>query len=381
MRVLARSAMRASVRARSREPYEPNPRHVWIVRPDHLGDVLLVRPALKRIRAALPDWHITLVVGPWSRAVVEDENSVDEVITAPFPGFTRGNRVPPWEPYQELLSEAERLREIRPAAVVILRDDHWWAALMAQVAGAPVIIGADHPSMNGLLTDRISTRGQHWVARNIEMLDGAAQILGADVNPFVASPTTDPLIWNVTESDRAETSALLMSAGIEGPFAVIHPGSGAPVKLWPVDRWAQVADAFAASGTTVLLTGSEAEEPLLTQIRDVSNSNPTSLAGKTTIRTLAAIFEQAVIVAGVDSGPLHLAVAVGTPTRHIYGPSDVASYGPWGDPARHRVITAGLSCQRCGDLGLSRPEGAGCMVAVTTETILDSIQDLRLSHA
>ena len=207
------------------------------------------------------------------------------------------------------------------------------------------------------------------------------KILGAEVNPYDPSPTTDPLIWNVAESDRADGTALLRSAGVEAPFAVIHPGSGAPVKLWPVDRWAQVADTLAATGLSVILTGSESEEPLLAQILEASESKPTQVAGKTTVRTLAAIFEQASMVAGVDSGPLHLAVAVDTPTIHVYGPSDVTSYGPWGDPTRHRVITAGVSCPRCGDLALSRPEGAGCMVAVTTDMVLDSIRELRFSHA
>ncbi len=339
-----------------------------------------MRPALKRFRAALPDWHITLVVGPWSQVIVADDESVDQVVTIPFPGFTRANHVPPWQPYRQLFDEADHMRADRPAAVVTVRDDHWWAALMARVAGTPVIIGADHSSMDGLLTDSVPLKCEHWVARDIEILDGAAQILGGEFQRQISSPASDPLIWNVTESDRVAGVELLKSVRIGGPFAAIHPGSGAPVKLWPADRWAQVADALAEDGLSVLLTGTEAEEPLIARIADATKSNPMSLVGKTTLRTLAAIFAQAAVVAGVDSGPMHLAVAVDAPTVHVYGPSDVAAYGPWGASGRHRVVTAGLSCPRCGDLSVSRLEGAGCMVAVASDTVIETIRELRLNR-
>ncbi|MGA7672845.1 MAG: glycosyltransferase family 9 protein [Nitrolancea sp.] len=366
--------------SRSRPIYEPIPRHILLVRPDHLGDVLFLRPGLKRFREALQDWHITLAVGPWSQAVAANDTDVDEIITIPFPGFNRNDGDTPWQPYRLLLGEADKLRDARPAAIVILRDDHWWEGLVARLAGAPKIIGAEHPSMNGLLTASVQVRSQHWAARNVELLDCTARMLGAEIDDHLPTPLCDPLRWNVTNHYRSSAAALLTSVGIERPFAVIHPGSGAPVKQWPTDRWARVADSLAEDGLSVILTGSEAERPYVARIVEAAQSRLTSIAGQTNVGCLAAVFDQARVVAGVDSGPLHLAVAVDTPTVHIFGPSDIACYGPWGDTRRHRVITAGLSCPRCGDLSLSRDEGAGCMVAVSVDTVLGSVRDLLSIH-
>jgi heptosyltransferase-2/heptosyltransferase-3 len=369
IRGLARTMIREALLRRSVEPYEPIEKHLLIVRPDHLGDLLFVRPALKRMRAQLPDWRLTLMVGPWSEAIVDRDANVDEIVTYPFPGFTRAHASNPAEPYRQLFEAAAQIRELHPAAVVILRDDHWWGALAARQAGAPVIIGSDHPAMHGLVTSSVAGDGLHAVARNAALLDCTARLLGSSVTLPPTNFEHAPLTWEIRERDRQRARQLLANNDVGGRFVVIHPGSGAPVKLWPAERWADVADRITETGYTVVLSGSESEMPLLRQIRSRAGS-ATSLGGQTTIHELAALFEEADAVLGVDSGPLHLAVAVGTPTIHLYGPSDVATYGPWGDPARHRVIKSAMTCPDCDNLDPSRPEGSGCMLAISTEEVI-----------
>ena len=97
------------------------------------------------------------------------------------------------------------------------------------------------------------------------------------------------------------------------------------------------------------------------------------LAGKTDIPMLGAIYERAALVRGPDCGSLHLAVAICTPTVHLYGPADVAQYGPWGDPARHIAITADrrdIPCLGCGDLSLTRPPAPPCLTILETADVL-----------
>jgi heptosyltransferase-2/heptosyltransferase-3 len=72
------------------------------------------------------------------------------------------------------------------------------------------------------------------------------------------------------------------------------------------------------------------------------------LAGRTSVAQLAALFARCALVLGPDSGPLHLAVAMGRPTVHLYGPADANRFGPWGPPARHRVVASPLACAPCG---------------------------------
>ena len=376
MRNLARSVLRSVLLQCQTSPYEVYERHVILIRPDHLGDLLFARPALKRLRAALPDWHITLAVGPWSRAMVEDEPNIDQVIVIPFPGFDRGASKYPWQPYQELFTAAEQVRANRPAAVVVMRDDHWWGGLLARRAGVPTIIGANRPEMTGLLTDAVPISDGHSVARNIEMLDFAARRLSGRKADHPPTPDSDPLTWNVSAKDRTNADSILTMSGVTNRFIVIHPGSGAPVKLWPARRWARVAEDLADDGLDVVLTGGQSEIDYLQQIESESSARLHSIAGRTSLPELAGIFGRSLLVAGVDSGPLHLAVAVGRPTVHIYGPSDTTTYGPWGDPRNHRVISAGLHCRSCGDLRLSRPAGAGCMVAVGEDEVITAIREL-----
>ncbi len=376
MRGIARAAILETLRRKPVAQYEPASRTIWLLRPDHLGDLLFLRPALHRFRHQLPDWHVTLAIGPWSRAVVEDVTDVDEIVEIPFPGFSRSAPGGMFGPYELLFQQAERVRATRPAAVVILRDDHWWGALLARMAGVPVIIGASRPEMHGLATDAVRLNHTHAVAQNIEMLDFAAQRLCGLTSEQTIDARNNPLTWTVTHHDRERARSLLAATGIEPPYVAIHPGSGAPVKLWPAERWGRVAEDLASRGYGVVLTGSEREKPLLAEVAARAAVPIPSLGGQTSVHDLAALFDGADLVTGVDSGPLHLAVAVSTPTLHIYGPSDVARYGPWGDPRRHRVVRMGWQCPACGDLSPARPEGVGCMTAIGEDTAIDAIRGL-----
>lgn len=353
---------------------------ILLIRPDHIGDLLFLTPALHRLRLSLPLAKITLVTGPWGTDVVSGNPDIDEHITIPFPGFSRERTSSPIVPYRMLATWEQRLRDRAPGAAVILRDDHWWGAWLTQRAGIPIRIGVDHPVARGFLTRTVPVPGRHWVRRNAALLDATASLLGGQPPDAPVQPETAPLCWTVTASEDEEAATLLREAGGSGPFVVIHPGSGAPVKHWPTKRWAAVAMAISDElGWDVVLTGSAAEQPLVEQIQATLPKPVVSLAGRTSLRQLGALFRRARLVCGVDSGPLHLAVATGTPTIHLYGPSSIEDYGPWGDPHRHQVITADMHCPRCGDLSPNRPEGAGCMVAITVEHVTTAVREV-LSH-
>ncbi len=350
------------------------PSSILLIRPDHLGDLLFATPAIRALRAALPQAHIACLVGPWSRAVLRNNPHLDEVMTCPFPGFTRRPKPSPLQPYSLLWRYARWLRARRFDLAVVLRFDHWWGALLAYLAGIPRRVGYDVAEVRPFLTEAVPyVPGRHEVEQNLALVERAA---GCEL-PMADSP----LEFYLTAEDRAFAEGFLTERGVgEGDLLIcIHPGAGAPVKLWREEAWARVGDALAQRyGAKIILTGSAGERPLCEAIARRMAAEPIVAAGETTLGGLAALMARSRLVLGVDSGPLHLAVAVGAPTVHLYGPVDSRTFGPWGDPARHVVITSNMDCIPCNRLDYAPEEldEHPCVRNIPAERVLEAAERL-----
>ena len=356
-------------------------RHEWgdrddavlIFQPDHLGDILLSQPAVQCLRGRFPSSTLIAVVGPWSREITSMAWPVDEIVALSFPGFTRDGSGSSLAPYRQLHVEARRLEPIQARSAFILRPDAWWAAWLASRV-VPSVVTADVPRSRQFATRPIPIAvDEHAAIR-------AARIAAEGDVTALPTRSSSPLHLRDVPGASTEVDQLLQKHQIEERFVVIHPGSGAAVKEWPAHRWRAVAEALANQGSQVVLTGSSSEAELCEAIAG-SDPRRVSLAGNTSLPVLAEIMRRAAIALGPDSGPLHLAVAVGTPSVHLFGPSDAGRYGPWGDPARHRVVSAGWSCPRCGDLSPHRGPGCGCMLAIQPDDVLDAARSVLTDHA
>jgi lipopolysaccharide heptosyltransferase II len=162
----------------------------------------------------------------------------------------------------------------------------------------------------------------------------------------------------------------------------IHGGAvNGTAKRWPAAHWAALADILIERhGFKVILTGSESERSIAAAIVSRMQHRPITLTGETTVDELLAVLARCDLVISGDSGPLHLAVALGRPTVSIYGPTDPAIYGP---VPRHGqsavVIRRGLSCSPCYTLRATAecPHGQpSCMIDVTVSQILRAALDI-----
>jgi len=193
---------------------------------------------------------------------------------------------------------------------------------------------------------------------------------------FDGAPGQLPLRFAISLEEEREADRLWAELGLtsETPAVALHPGTGSPLKLWPEERWVSLGTALAGSGMRVLVTGSSGEAELASRIVGAI-PGAVSLAGATQFGTLAALFRRCRLVVGVDSGPLHLAVATDTPSVRLFGPTDQAVYGPWGDPSRHRVVVA-EQVRPCSRLDITPPSGAvpPCMELITVEHVLDACE-------
>lgn len=352
-------------------------RRILLIRPDHLGDVLLATPAFEALRRAWPAAHLTALVGPWAEEVARRNPYLDDVLTLPFPGFTRVPSSSPLAPYDMARREANRLRAYRFDAAVVLRFDHWWGALLAALARIPLRLGYAVPEVEPFLTQALPlNRGTHATRLNLDLV---AALTGRAVP---TTPGQPPTTFPLTPGEIEAADRWLAERGIAPGATVvaIHPGAGAAVKLWAATGWAAVADALAADGARIVLTGGAAEATLTADVARAMRAPAVDAAGATTLPQLAALLARCALVLGPDAGALHVATAVGTPTVRLYGPIDPRQFGPWGDPARHRVVLAAppLACQFCERLDYPTDELPlhPCVRWITTAQVMQAARDV-----
>ncbi len=355
----------------------PHCPRILLIRPDHIGDVLFATPALRVLRKAYPDAHIACLIGPWGRAVLEGSPHVDEIITCEFPGFRRKRKSTLFAPYQLLLNWARDIRKQRFDMAIVLRFDHWWGALLAYLARIPRRIGYAIPECRPFLSQALPyVSERHEVQQNLTLVQQAI-VQGGQKMPEDALD----IEFTVTDQDRQWAARYMAEHSIATAqdLVAIHPGAGAAVKLWPPQAWGQVGNALSERyPVRIIITGGPEELDLAWSVYAHMHAAAMVAAGRTTLGQLAALFQRCRLVLGPDCGPLHLAVAVGTPTIHLYGPVDAVKFGPWGDPGRHIVLTSERGCIPCNRLDYTAEElpDHPCVREIAAEAVLQAADRL-----
>jgi ADP-heptose:LPS heptosyltransferase len=314
------------------------PKRILLVRPDHLGDLLFLTPAIRRLRDRWPSAEITCLIGPWGERTLVGNPDVSRVVTFPFPWFDRQPRRSAVDTYRRLVRLTGIIHRLQCDIALNFRPDFWWGALALRMAGVPNRVGfAEHPE-SSLYTTRVAlVPGTHEVERNLALVDAATG---------QTAPATELTAFFPDASDSEVVDqrlrALRRSNGENDcpPLVVIHPGAGAPAKLWTAGGFARVADMLSDRGMTVILVASPAERHLVQAIQSHWQGVGVVLDEPLSLGELGALFARSTVAVGVDSGPMHLAAAVGTPTVRLYGPSDETKFGPWGRWGEHQVIRA-----------------------------------------
>lgn len=357
-------------------PLRPsNQERILLIRPDHVGDVLLATPAFYALRQAMPHAEIHALIGHWSASVLENNKDLDAVLTLDFPGFNRAGNENIRSPYRLALQASRQLRQVGYTHAVIMRPDHWWGALVAFLAGISVRIGYDLEDVSPFLTSKINFQHEHVVMQNIRLLK---RWLG-DVSP-------DDVVYQypVRDKEREFIQQYLQARGISAQdrYFCIHAGSGASVKQWGIEQWASVADTLSAQlDATPVMTGGDHERELVQAIVEKMETKACVAVGDTDINQLAALFEGAVVVLGPDSGPLHLAASVKTPTVALFGAADPVEFGQWGAKHRHAILTTDIGCRPCRVLDWGGDDLANhpCVREITVGRVLESAR--RVLHA
>jgi heptosyltransferase I len=323
---------------------------ILIVRLSALGDVVHVLPALAALRAAYPEAHIGWAVEDRAASLLDGHPQLDQVHVVPRAAWGKSIKR---DPLSVLRSLRRVLRELRAGRYDITLDfqSNLRSSALAWASGAPRRIGQPRPfakeGSRALSTEApvAVPREAHKIERNLALLGPLGIAPGPAPRPVLAEP---PAARALAEAFEA--------AG--GPRVVIHPGVSAfgALKAWREDRFADLARRLLADGARVYFAwGGAAEEA---QARTLAAQAPgAELTPRTSsLLELAALLRRADLVIGVDSGPLHLAAALGAPTLGLYGPKHPGTYGPFWTPSE--VVRSGIECSPCRYRKCPRPDAA-----------------------
>ena len=336
-----------------------NRRHVLVVRPDNNGDVLLAGPAIRAVAAGAD--RVTLWVGPRGRAAAAMLPGVDEVVCRALPWIDLAA-----EPVDRawLDTTVEFVTELAVDAAVVLSSFHQSplpTALVLRAAGVGSIAATsvDYPGSLLDLRHRIDD-DVHEVERSLDLVRAAGFQLppGDDGRLAIRDPFREAN--PVPDGD---------------PYVVVHPGATVPARAWGIERNAATVTALVDAGWRVVVTGGPDERRLTAEVAGTAGRRVVDLGGRTDFQGLARVIVDAAAIVVGNTGPAHLAAAVGTPVVDLFAPVVPAvRWRPWKVPhvllGDQQIPCAGCRARVCPF------EGHPCLAVVEPRDVVEAVAQL-----
>ncbi|HZB48155.1 MAG TPA: glycosyltransferase family 9 protein [Mycobacteriales bacterium] len=331
----------------------PGVARIAVLRANAVGDFLAALPALEALRAAYPGAEIVLLGADWHADFLAGRpGPVDRVVPVPP---SRGVREPAdgeAEDPAALADFFDRMRAERFDLALQLHGGGRFSNPFVRRLGARCTAGLSTADAEPL--DR-TVRYVFYQPEIVRFLEVVA-LVGAV--PTVLEPRVA-----LRGRDHAEADAAL-AAG-DAPVVALHPGARDGRRRWPAEHFAAVGDGLAGRGARVVVTGSAAERAVVAAVRDRMRHPATPLAGTLSLGGLAALYARCAVVVSNDTGPRHLAAAVGAPTVAVYWCGTLVNYGPLTRSRQRAHVSWTVHCPVCG-AAATEPElpaahrGRGC---------------------
>ncbi|HEX8950045.1 MAG TPA: putative lipopolysaccharide heptosyltransferase III [Dissulfurispiraceae bacterium] len=372
---------------------------ILVIKLRHIGDVLLAAPVFRVLKNNFPGAHISALVNRGTEEVLSGNPFIDEVMV-----FDRG--IKKMGPVPKYLKELSFLRKIRregfDMAIDLTGGDR--PAILSFVSGARCRFGwrskKGLPGKNRLYTHLSEPDGNtHMVLQNLSTLTGMKVM------------THDLVVdFHIPRVSEESVRKILGDCGIDAAADTIvhvHPTSRWLFKCWKDEYMAEIIEWLLGTGAAVAVTSSPDahETDKARKILSLVGRSPRliDLCAKTTIKQLAALSRLSTLFFGVDSAPMHIAAAVGTPVVALFGPSGAFNWGPWnnenivgarrrlaptGYPRRngvqvfgmHTVIQRDWNCAPCGKDGCGGSKRSKCLEEITVGEVRDALLR-KLRHA
>ncbi len=313
-------------------------KNILLIKPSSLGDIVMALPALSSLRRSFPQARISWLVRPEFAPILEGHPHLDEIIL-----FDRKALGKAWcrpGAFKQLVDLIARLRRGRFDAVLDLQGLFRTASL-AWLSGCKKRFGPVWRKEFAHLfyTTTVVPRPE-WV-HVIDTYRKLIEAMGGQERGVEFVLPTKP---NATVSAKSLLSQQKINLD---HYAVIIPGSAQVSKCWPADRFAALADRLASEhGLAVVATGGKSESPMIEQIHSLAKHPIANLAGQTSLPELVEVLRQAKLVVSNDTGPGHIAAALGRPLVMMFSWSNPLRVGPYGRPeciVGHDVQSRGLA--------------------------------------
>ena len=332
-------------------------KRILIVNVNWVGDVLFSTPFIRAVREANPDAYIACLLHPRCREILESNPRLNEIIIYDEEGA-----------HKSLFGKWAVIRELKKKRfdTAFLLHRSFTKALLTYLAGIKERVGYPTKNRGGIITHAVEEPAEDL--HKVEYFLNIARAYGIDVKDHSYE-------FFVRDTDRKFVKDLLGKDGVTDKdlIVVLCPAGNWPPKRWPAENFARLGDELAEKfGARIVLSASGKDLKLAEDIKSVMASNPVITAGKTDLKQLGALLERASLVVANDTGPMHMAVALGAKTIALFGPTSARLTGPYGK-GDYKVISGNGSCEvPCYYIGCA---DNACMSAIKVEDVLNEANE------
>ncbi|MFH1189433.1 MAG: lipopolysaccharide heptosyltransferase II [Candidatus Omnitrophota bacterium] len=331
---------------------------ILIVRLDRIGDVVLSTPVIKAMRDAYPDGHIAMMVRPYAREIVEGNPYLNEVIIYDKDSGHKG-----------IAGNYRFIQELKAKKfdIAVILHPTKRTHIVMSLAGIPERIGYDRKA-GFLLTKPVPHTKQFGMRHEIDYTLGILRYMGIE-------PSTRALYMPTSDVSERKIRGIFDENRIKDtePVVVMNPGASCASKRWSVERFADVAGGLVERyGARIVVISGSADRHFGDRLASLVKGACVNLSGKTGIGDIASLLRRAKLFISNDSGPVHIACAVGTPVIAIFGRSDRGlspeRWGPSGK--RDQVLHKDVGCDIC--YAHNCKAGFKCLDSIKPEEVLEA---------
>lgn len=358
----------ASCKSKKKKIRRPDPSavNILIVKTSAIGDVIHTLPALNALRRKYPEARIDWLVEEAAADLVIGHKALDTVLVSRRKAWIRdlqqGRVLAAWRGF------ADFVKKLRGTEYDLLLDFQGLlkSGIFVGLARAKRKVGfgkgMEHAECSYLfLNEPIPpvNMDQHAAIRELLLL----KAIGIESEEVVFD-------LPVTEEQREKIGQLLAAEGVDParPLVAINPMTTWETKHWRNDRFARVADQLLDKGMAVVFSGGPQDVRGIEEIRGAMTGKAASLAGRTSLKELAALYERVNVLITTDTGPMHLAAAAGTPVVALFGPTAPWRTGPFGEG--HKILRAEVACSPCLKRHCDREHA--CMAQITMDQVVQA---------